>query len=65
MSQTRSQFYNSFVGETKNQFDHSRHKRTQSITENSFFNWTSGHMYRTSYNDMANRVSTLNHLASI
>ena len=36
-SQTRSDFYNSFMGETKNKFDHSKHRKTSSIAETSFF----------------------------
>ena len=53
----KSQFYNSFLGETKNKFDQTRHRKTNSITEASFFQWTSGHMYRTSYHDMSKKVS--------
>ena len=53
----RSTFYNSFVGTTKNKFDNSRHRKHSSIAETSFFSWTQGNMYRTSYNDMANKVS--------
>ena len=53
----KSQFYNSFLGETKNKFDQARHRKTSSITEQSFFQWTSGHMYRTSYHDMSKKVS--------
>ena len=57
MSVNRSSFYNSFRGEVKNKFDFSSHRKSSTITENEFFKWTSGNMYRTSYNDMANKVS--------
>ena len=55
-SQTRSEFYNSYLGETKNKFDHTRHRKAGSIAEKSFFEWTSGNMYRTHYHDMSKRV---------
>ena len=58
-SQTRSEFYNSYLGETKNKFDHTRHRKNNSIAEQSFFQWTSSNMYRTSYNDMTNRVRNM------
>jgi hypothetical protein len=57
MSTRRSSFYNSYLGETKNKFQFSNFKKNDSIAEPEFFKWTSGNMYRTSYNDMANRVS--------
>lgn len=47
--------YNSFLGRSKNRFDQTAHRKTQSINEPAFFQWTSGHMYRTSYNDMSNK----------
>ena len=50
-------FYNSIGGKTTNKFDHMKHRRATTISDGNFFNWTSDHMYRTSYNDMANRVS--------
>jgi hypothetical protein len=52
MSTSRASFYNSFLGETKNKFDNSKHRKTNSITDQAFFQWTSNNMYRTSYNDM-------------
>ena len=58
MSQdNKSQLYNSLGGKTKTKFDFSNHKKAQSIGESNFFKWTSGNMYRTSYNDMSNKVS--------
>lgn len=54
---TRAAFYNGILGETKSKFDFRRHKRSTSIQESSFFNWSNSNMYRTSYNEMANRVS--------
>ena len=59
-SQTRSDFYNSYLGETKNKFDHTRHRKAGSIAEKSFFEWTSGNMYRTHYHDMSKRVCQIN-----
>jgi hypothetical protein len=56
MSTSRSTFYNSFLGETKNKFNNSN-RRSDSIAEPTFFAWTSKNMYRTSYNDMSKRVS--------
>ena len=50
-------FYNTFRSTSNNKFDHSKHKRSTTISEGNFFNWTSDHMYRTSYNDMSKRVS--------
>ena len=50
-------FYNSIGGKTTDKFDHSKHKRSTTISDGNFFNWTSDHMYRTSYNDMGKRVS--------
>merc|ERR1711934_664742 len=58
-SQTRSDFYNSYLGNTKDKFDHTRHRKAGSIAEQSFFQWTSGNMYRTSYNDMAKRFNSV------
>lgn len=52
-------FYNSIGGKTNNKFDHMKHRRATTITDSNFFNWTSDHMYRTSYNDMSNRVSQI------
>ena len=57
MSTRRSSFYNSYLGETKTKFAFSNYKAPETIKEPEFFKWTSGNMYRTSYNDMANRVS--------
>ena len=54
---TRAAFYNGVLGETKSKFDFRRNKRSTSIQESSFFNWSNSNMYRTSYNEMANRVS--------
>jgi hypothetical protein len=58
MSTSRSTFYNSFLGETKNKFSHDNHRK-DSIAEPTFFAWTSKNMYRTSYNDMSKRVSII------
>lgn len=57
MSCDKSQMYNSFRGTSKDKFSFNQHRKSGSITENNFFKWTSGHMYRTSYNDMSNKVS--------
>ena len=57
---TRSAFYNSFLGQTKNKFDNTKpmqHKRSSSIQKGKFFNWSNNNMYRTSYNEMQNYVS--------
>merc|ERR1711959_459831 len=56
---TKSAFYNSFLGETKSKFDFGRHKRSTSIQETAFFNWSNSNMYRTSYNEMANRYKSV------
>ena len=56
-SDNKSQLYNSLGGKTKTKFDFSNHKKAQSIGQDNFFKWTSGNMYRTSYNDMSNKVS--------
>ena len=56
MSTQRSSFYNSFVGETKNKFEFSNFRQNKAIDEGKFFQWTSGNMYRTSYNDMSKKV---------
>ncbi len=61
MSTSRATFYNSILGEAKNKFDNSKHRKTNSITDQTFFQWTQNNMYRTSYNDMANRVSFIFH----
>lgn len=58
MSTNRSTFYNSYLGETKNKFNN-ENRRADSIAEPTFFAWTSKNMYRTSYNDMHNRVSII------
>ena len=58
MSVSRSQFYNSFTGKDKTKFSFGSHRKTQTtINEADFFKWTNGNMYRTSYNDMAKKVS--------
>lgn len=57
MSTERNQMYNSFRGTTKDKFTFNTHRKSGSITEGNFFKWTSGHMYRTSYNDMSKKVS--------
>lgn len=49
--------YNSFGGETKSKFNFGSHRKSSTITEDQLFKWTSGNMYRTSYNEMANTVS--------
>ena len=56
MSTERSAFYNSYLGESKNKFNFSNHRKNKSIGENELFSWTSGNMYRTSYNDMSKKV---------
>ena len=55
----RSTFFNSFMGTPKSKFDSTKHRKNSTISESQFFNWSNDHMYRTSYNDMANRVSTV------
>ena len=55
MSEERFKMYNSFRGQSKSKFG-SSHKRSVSIKPETFFKWTGGNMYRTSYNDMSNRV---------
>ncbi len=57
MSNDKSQMYNSFRGATKDKFSFATHRKSGSIAEDNFFKWTSGNMYRTSYNDMSNKVS--------
>lgn len=57
MSVDKSQLYNSFRGTSKDKFSFTQHRKSSSIGESGFFKWTSGHMYRTSYNDMSKRVS--------
>ena len=59
MSVSRSSFYNSFGGDTKNKFNFNSHRKSSSIAESNFFKWTSGNMYRTSYHDMAKKVSII------
>jgi len=54
----RSSFYNSFRGQSKDKFTFTEHRKTSSIGDNGFFKWTSNNMYRTSYNDMAKKVSS-------
>lgn len=51
--------YNSFRGTTKDKFKFNTHRKTGSITEGNFFKWTSGHMYRTSYNDMSKKGASV------
>ena len=60
MSVERSSFYNSFGGKTQNKFTFNSHRKSNSIAETNFFKWTNNNMYRTSYNDMKNKVSILN-----
>lgn len=57
MSTQRSSFYNSYLGETKTKFQFSNFRGSKNINEPEFFKWTSNNMYRTSYNDMAKKVS--------
>lgn len=59
MQTSKSTFYNSLLGGSKDKFDHARHKRNNSITENNFFKWSNGHAYRTSYGDMAHRFNSV------
>jgi hypothetical protein len=49
--------YNSFRGTSKDKFAFTQHRKSGSIGESNLFKWTSGNMYRTSYNDMKNTVS--------
>jgi hypothetical protein len=59
MSCDKSQMYNSFRGTSKDKFQFSTHRKSGSISECSFFKWTSGNMYRTSYNDMAQKGTSV------
>ena len=59
MSTERSEFYNSYLGQSKNKFSFSNHKKTNSIGESELFSWTSNNMYRTSYHDMSKKVGIL------
>ena len=59
MSVERSSFCNSYGGENKSKFTFGGHRQSSTITENQLFAWTSGNMYRTSYNEMANKVSLI------
>lgn len=56
MSADRSQFYNSFLGQTKTKFSFENHLKAADIAENNLFKWASNNMYRTSYHDMAKKV---------
>ena len=60
MSVQRSSFYNSYRGESKDKFDFSKSRKANQIGDQGFFKWTSNNMYRTSYHDMAKKVSYLN-----
>ena len=44
--------------EYKNKFQITNPVKNTNIIENNFFGWTSGNFYRTSYNDMSNKVFT-------
>ena len=48
------------MGNTKNKFSFTNHRNSNTITEDTFFKWTSGNMCRTSYHDMSKKVSKYN-----
>ena len=43
--------------ETKNRFDIKNAKADSKLTENQFFGWSGQNFYRSSYNDMSQKVS--------
>ena len=44
--------------ESKSKFRFRNHKASEIYTEDEFFKWSSNHFYRTSSNDMSEKVGT-------
>lgn len=43
--------------ESKTKFSFNNHRASDKFSENQFFSWSNNNFYRTSYNDMTEKVS--------